>query len=75
MTNHQREDILTMGPVQPDEQDAINSLLGISPVERLALDEVDVAMMIEEENLSLTSDANVWSVGRSCRREHSCFLN
>ena len=60
-----------MGPVHPDAQGAVVALLGINPDEKLALDEVDVAMMLEEENSSLTSDANVWSVERSCRREHS----
>lgn len=50
-----------MGPVHPDAREAVNAVLGI----KLAFDGVDVAMMIEEENLSLTSDANVWGVGRS----------
>lgn len=61
MTNRQHIDFLTMGPVHPDAREAVNAVLGI----KLAFDGVDVAMMIEEENLSLTSDANVWGVGRS----------
>ena len=50
ITNRQREHLLTMGPVHTDAQDALNILLGINPVEELALEEIDDALMIEEEN-------------------------
>lgn len=67
MTNRQR---INMGPIHPDAQDAVNAVVDI----KLAFDGVDVAMMIEEENLSLTFDANGWGVGRSSKREHSCLI-
>ena len=46
-----------MGPVHPDAQDALNILLGVNPVEKFALEEINEALMIEKENLALIPDA------------------
>ena len=46
-----------MGPVHLDAQDTLNILLGVNPVEKLALEEINEALMIENENLALIPDA------------------
>ena len=52
VTNRQRKHLLTMGPVHPDAQDALQILLGVQPPDQLAPGESEEALEIEHQHLN-----------------------
>ena len=52
----QRKHLLTMGPVHPDAQGALNILLSIDEVAKLAFTEIEEALIIKENNLNQIPD-------------------
>ena len=56
VTKRHRKHLLTMGPVHPDAQGALNILLSIDEVAKLAFTEIEEALIIKENNLNQIPD-------------------
>ena len=56
VAKRQRKHLLTIGPVHPDAQGALNISLSIDEVVKLAFTEIEEALIIEEMNLNQIPD-------------------